>query len=230
MTTVLCNDPSHATLLAKKNKWKQRNREWEKKFPAVEADSVSTPESAASRVELASRKNRRALKAAEEEIQSLKEELQRTQQEKADREEAARIVSQTAIRREQELKDVNRNEVEDLKAQNEALRKSRNQLEERVRRLESFDYEAVLQERDRALVRYEELKRAHEVLPDRGPWLHRRGDITTSSYDEYINGILEDAQKILLDPNLFPFIWKERTGNDLASDEAEAWTRVESPF
>jgi len=163
-------------------------------------------------------------------IKLLKGQLSVAQQDKAALEESSQYVSSTAIKREKALREEYQGEIAELREKNKALQESNKQLEDRVRKLERDDVDQLRREADQAKIQLEEFKRAHEDLPDRGPWLHRRGNITSGSYDDYCNEILEDAQKLLLDPNLFPSIWKERTGQDLEPEAAEAWTRVESPF
>jgi len=170
---------------------------------------------------------------AQGEHQELSEALKRVeelQKQIAESERTTQLVADKAIQREQKLRAEHKQELDELRKAKAVLLENKGQLEERVRLLERDDVDKIRSERDKALVQIEELKRADKVLPDRGPWLHRRGDITTSSYDDYCNEILEDAQKILLDPNCFPFLWKERTGQELDPEEAETWARVGSPF
>lgn len=71
-------------------------------------------------------------------------------------------------------------------------------------------------------------KQAQEQPRQRGPWL--KPDPDTQSLDEWANGILEDAQQWLLDPNLFPFLWKERTGEELSEEAQKVWETRESLF
>jgi len=71
------------------------------------------------------------------------------------------------------------------------------------------------------------LAQQETTLHDRGPWQKGQPD---SALDEHCNTILETAQLLLLDPNLFPSIWKENTGTELSKEETEAWGRTISPF
>jgi len=130
-------------------------------------------------------------------------------------EQATQHVAETSIQREQSLKDQHRDDLQELEAQIQALRENKGQLEARIGQLE----------------RDSELNQTLPDAPARGPWERvKTPKLSATNLDEVINARLEQAQLFLLDPTLFPFIWKEQTGQDLTTEEQAAWQRAISPF
>jgi len=154
-------------------------------------------------------------------------------------EQSARHVAERAIERENQLKNEHRDAIGELTARHDHLQETKGQLEERVRTHEAAFAElqelSSLREENSALrVELIEAKRSFETLPDApelGPWERvKTPKLAATNLDEHCNEILEQAQLLLLDPLLFPSIWKERTGKSLTKEEEEAWGRTVSPF
>lgn len=145
-----------------------------------------------------------------------------------DSEKANKYLAEKSVKNEQRLKDEHRDALQAKEDQISSLKETRNQLEEALRNnTQQVKAEAQL-EIDRLKVAVEEAKREHNTLPDAGPWL--RSAPEGKKLDDYVDDILLEAQTLLLDPTLFPSIWKNHTKNELTPAEQEVWARAQSPF
>ena len=141
------------------------------------------------------------------ETQLLKEQILGQKALLEDKDESARLVAQTAVQREATLRSELRTEIEELKAQKEALNESLEQVRERLK--------------------YEEEKEP-APLPEglTGP-LVSKGNQSSARQVELDLDLLLDIVKT---PHTLPEIWAKKTGVALTEHELDLWEKAESPL